>query len=136
MNKTRNEMATIRLRLRLLLRESSSANGKTKCRKMSNVPKYCQPWYRRMMYQRISESMLPDQMISHCENERYAQSTTKANISLPKSCRKSTLKMRDTGSISERRVNSQMVKQKVVSTWPTMNSMPQTVDHHSGYRDM
>ena len=72
----------------------------------------------------------------HCENERYAHSTTKANISLPKSCRNSILKMCDTGSTVESLVKSQMVKQNVVSTWPTMNSMPQTVDHHSGYRDM
>ena len=87
MNNSRNAMATIRLRLRLLLRESSSANGKTKWTKIRMVPKYCHPFYSRMMYQRISESMLPDQIISHCENERYAHSTTKANISLPKSCR-------------------------------------------------
>src|SRR6476661_10647354 len=89
-----------------------------------------------MRYQRISESMLPDQMISHCENERYAHKTTKANISLPKSCRYSTLNMREIGSMAASRVSSQMVKQKVVSTWPTMNSIPQTVDHHSGYRDI
>src|SRR5579862_6379918 len=80
MNSTRKQIATIRVRLRLVLRESSRANGKTKCTKIRMVPKYCQPFCRRMMYQRISESILPDQIMIHCENERYAHSTTKANI--------------------------------------------------------
>ena len=38
--------------------------------------------------------------------------------------------------VQHSRVNSQMVKQKVESTWPTMKSMPHTVDHHCGYSDM
>src|SRR5437660_2916353 len=44
--------------------------------------------------------------------------------------------MRASGSRGERRAKSQIVKAKAVRHSPTMNSMPQTVDHQCGFSDM
>src|SRR6185312_10609991 len=103
---------------------------------MRAAPKYCQPPRNRTRYQRISTRRLPDQMISHWEKETYAHSTTKANVSLPKSCRKSILNILEIGSMGASFTSSQTVKHSAVSTSPTMKIMPQTVENHFGSSDM
>ena len=44
-----------------------------------------QPWWIRWSYHEVSSGRLPDQMIRYCENEKYAQSMTKASIRFARS---------------------------------------------------
>jgi len=44
-----------------------------------------QPVCRRCRYHADLDRRLPDQMIKYCENEKYAQSITKASSRLPRS---------------------------------------------------
>ena len=57
--------------------------GTKKLRMVRNKAKYCQPPCSRILYQMISSGRFPAHMITHCENEKYAQTMVKVSIHLP-----------------------------------------------------
>src|SRR5450432_2216826 len=71
---------------RLKVRESRNRNGTAKWKAAINNPTHCQPPCRRRMYQVISSGKFPAQIISSCENEKYAHNIMKVSMNFPWSC--------------------------------------------------
>src|SRR5580693_8939667 len=130
-------MATARsnLKLRLISRESSSANGSANCSSTSATPMYCHPPAKRFKYQGISSGRLPDQITNNCENEKYAHTITKASMSLPTSCKCRCVSTSDSGGRLLRITSTQIRNASADSPSPAMKSKPKMVENQCGLMD-
>src|SRR6185369_8153807 len=88
---------TRRVTSRLNGRDNRIAKGTAKWNRARNTPKKPQPPLIRFKYQLISSGKSPAQIISHCENEKYAHSMMKVSISLPWSWTKLGFSQSDIG---------------------------------------
>src|SRR5579863_724929 len=101
------------------------------------MPIHCQPPCKRVMYQGISSARLPDQMMSNCENEKYAHNMVKVSSSLPISwkCEGPMTPLRGPPS-SDRITSRAMQNDSAESPCPAMISNPKIVENQCGSSDI
>src|SRR5579883_2300451 len=112
-------------------RFKSSRKGIRNCTTIKAAPSQPQEVLKRGRYQGISSVKLPDQTISNCEKEKYAQIMTIMRSSLPKSWKGSGLRTRDMGSRRDSSAIVMITNASAVRPSPATNRKPHIVEYHS-----